>query len=137
MAVTIDLSSGTLDLASSYSAEGTFTFEGIEDVQGARGGDTITGNDQVNYIFGSSGNDTINGGAGNDTLAGGAGADTLIGGAGDDVLYGYNGISGQKDTLTGGTGADTFVIIYHATPAISVIKEAFALSKKCMHIKGF
>lgn len=58
----------------------------------------------VDYVGGTSGNDTLDaspagsmvaGGAGNDIIAGDKGNDILIGGAGDDRLY-------------GGAGADQF-----------------------------
>ncbi len=134
--MTFDLSLGTFDGASnSLRGSGTFTFEGIEDVFGGTGADTITGNDQDNYISGHSGNDTINGGAGDDTIAGGAGTDTINGGAGDDVLFGWNG-SGEKDILTGGTGADTFIFPHQASPGLSVIKD-FDLTEDKIYFTNF
>ncbi|WP_201859289.1 calcium-binding protein [Microvirga soli] len=51
-------------------------------------GDTLTGNDQVNKIWGLAGNDKLHGGEGNDTLLGGGGRDHLYGGAGADSLNG-------------------------------------------------
>lgn len=55
------------------------------------------GNELVNKITGTAGNNLLQGGAGNDTLSGGAGNDTIIGGAG-------------IDQLTGGTGIDVFAL---------------------------
>ncbi len=103
--VTFDLSSGSFD-GTALDGTGTFTFEGIEDVLTGTGDDTITGNDQDNYLSGINGHDTINGGRGNDVLTGSADNDTLNGGDGDDILYGGTG----GDTFTGGAGADIFLV---------------------------
>lgn len=54
-------------------------------------------------ITGSAGDDSISGGLQADTISGGNGADIILGGGGADVLTGGNGI----DTITGGAGADT------------------------------
>lgn len=51
-------------------------YPNIEDVQGSRFADVITGNDLENYISGRGGSDWIEGRAGIDTLAGGEHADT-------------------------------------------------------------
>jgi Ca2+-binding RTX toxin-like protein len=50
------------------------------------GNDTVTGNGDVEYLFGGDGDDTLNGARGDDTLDGGADADTLTGGTGADTL---------------------------------------------------
>ena len=49
--------------------------------------DILIGNDIVNRIFGSGGNDSIRGEGGNDFIDGGAGADSLNGGAGIDTVH--------------------------------------------------
>jgi Ca2+-binding RTX toxin-like protein len=75
----------------------------IEDVQGSRYADKLTGNALDNSLWGNEGNDTLSGDAGNDWLDGGAGADSLLGGLGVDQLSGGAG----NDTLDGGDGLDT------------------------------
>jgi Ca2+-binding RTX toxin-like protein len=75
----------------------------IEDVQGSRYADNLTGNASDNSLYGNEGNDTLSGDAGNDWLDGGAGADSLLGGLGFDQLSGGAG----NDTLDGGDGTDT------------------------------
>jgi|26BtaG_2_1085354.scaffolds.fasta_scaffold01415_3 Ca2+-binding RTX toxin-like protein len=58
----------------------------IENANGSKFNDTITGNDYDNTIYGMEGDDTLRGGAGNDYLSGGTGKDTLLGGSGNDVF---------------------------------------------------
>ncbi|MFT4012878.1 MAG: calcium-binding protein [Paracoccus sp. (in: a-proteobacteria)] len=77
----------------------------IENVNGSRFADALTGNAAANVLNGGAGNDTLSGAAGHDMLNGGAGADQLRGGAGNDTLNGGAG----ADTLAGGAGADIFV----------------------------
>ena len=55
-------------------------------------------------LRGSTGKDSLTGGGSNDNLDGGDGADLLVGGAGDDRLAGGAG----HDELTGGADQDTF-----------------------------
>lgn len=50
-----------------------------------------TGNDGVNLLIGTIGDDTLSGKGGTDILQGGAGNDTLIGGTGQDILEGSYG----------------------------------------------
>ena len=61
-------------------------FMGIENVIGTRRGDTITGDDNDNKLWGHAGADVINGGGGKDFIDGGAGGDTIDGGPGLDTL---------------------------------------------------
>ena len=68
----------------------------IEDINGSRFADRLSGDLNDNGLFGGGGNDTLSGLGGNDTLNGGFGDDRLIGGSGDDVL-------------TGAFGADIFI----------------------------
>ena len=68
------------------------TLSGVENLIGADGNDTFTGDALANRL---------DGGAGDDTLIGGAGADVLIGGEGNDRLDGGLGVdtadySGQQ-----------------------------------------
>ena len=129
--VTINLSSGSFDgSAAGLTGTGTFTFEGIEDVMGGGGGDTITGDDQDNYIFGDSGNDTINGGGGDDDLLGGLNNDTINGGDGDDIIFAQAGTS----NLTGGAGADTFTV---SNSAGSTRIKDFNLNEDKLYFFGF
>lgn len=74
----------------------------IENADGGKGADTITGNDVGNVLRGNGGKDTISGGAGDDQLFGGAGADTLRDGDGNDLIHG----DGGNDTITAGHGND-------------------------------
>jgi Ca2+-binding RTX toxin-like protein len=53
--------------------------------------DTLTGNDNVNYLLGNLGNDILSGLGGDDVLVGGAGTDTLTGGLGADRFVLTNG----------------------------------------------
>ena len=65
------------------------TLVGIENVTGTGFGDTLTGNDGDNWIWGTSdgtGNDTISGGGGNDLIENGAGDHILSGGSGTDTF---------------------------------------------------
>ena len=117
------------------------TYFGIENVQGTKFADVITGNAANNVLNGGDGNDIIFGGAGSDTLVGGAGNDTLsdsvasdaadqdifapgagidsISGDGNDVLD-YSdvttGITLNLDThaVGGGAAGDTFTGILSA-----------------------
>ena len=108
---------------------GTDKLLNIEYVLGSDKDDYITGNIQVNWLFGGNGNDIVESGGGNDVvygeggndslygedgddlLDGGLGNDSLNGGADNDVLFGKFGddiLFGEKgnDKLIGGIGAD-------------------------------
>ena len=86
-------------LASS-SQTGNDTLNGIENVIGSSGANTLTGDGGSNVLTGLGGNDTLGGGGGNDTLVGGANRDTLTGGAGSDLfVFSALGDSGTS-TLT-------------------------------------
>lgn len=77
----------------------------VENVDGSRFDDVLTGDASENWLSGFEGDDHLNGGGGNDTLIGEQGDDALNGGGGDDLLAGGSG----KDRLTGGGGTDWFV----------------------------
>lgn len=66
----------------------------------------------IENIWGGSGNDTIEGGVEDNELRGGAGRDTLRGFGGDDVLWGQGG----RDLIDGGEGSDTAVYSDNTTP---------------------
>ena len=74
----------------------------IENVQGTKFNDILTGDNYANFLDAGLGNDTLNGGAGIDTLVGGGGTDTLNGGTGNDLLAGGLG----ADRMDGGIGTD-------------------------------
>ena len=79
------------------------TITSIERVFGSDGfGDSITGSDDYDKLYGLSGDDTMDGGDGRDFVGGGEGTDNLSGGADNDILLGDAG----ADTLSGGEGAD-------------------------------
>lgn len=78
------------------------TATNFENVNGARGNNTIDGTLGDNVIYGNEGNDILRGRRGNDFLGGGSGDDVLIGGALE--------IANEVDTLIGGGGADIFVL---------------------------
>jgi Ca2+-binding RTX toxin-like protein len=77
--MTVDLNAGTA------TGQGTDTLTNIEQVEGSRFGDTITGSGGPNVLLGNRGNDTVDGGDGDDHLDGGRGTDTLNGGGGSDT----------------------------------------------------
>ena len=63
---------------------------------------TLTGTENVDWLYGSDLADTVQGLGGNDQLYGQAGHDTLLGGEGDDFLNGGAG----NDVYDGGVGND-------------------------------
>jgi Ca2+-binding RTX toxin-like protein len=90
----------------------------IENAIGARGNDSISGNELNNYLYGSDGSDTIFAFDGNDVLIGGDnvsdktdGNDRLVGGNGNDIIFGNVGndtlIGGNQRSDGGETGNDT------------------------------
>jgi Ca2+-binding RTX toxin-like protein len=101
-AVTVNLKTGT---GVGGSAQGD-TLAGIEYLQGSTYNDTLTGADTDDAIYGGAGIDTISGGLGNDMLFGGDGNDVLSGDLGNDYLDGGFG----NDTLQGGDGNDTYFV---------------------------
>jgi Ca2+-binding RTX toxin-like protein len=119
---------GAFTITASVDGATGYTFDastiaatnGVVNVQGNDGDDTITGgvnadtiaggtNDDVilggggaDSLAGEAGNDSINGGSEADSIEGGAGNDTLLGGAGNDTIRGGE----NNDTITGGGGSD-------------------------------
>ena len=129
--VQADLTAGT-----ATGGEGTDTLTGIDDLEGSRFDDTLTGNAGENFFFPGDGNDTVNGGGGTtdrvdfffspnavivDLTAGtttGEGTDTLtgigqvVGSRHDDTITGdanANSLFGGpgNDTISGADGDDT------------------------------
>ena len=102
-------------------------YTAIENAIGGNVGDTITGNELANLLYGGAGNDTLDGAAGSDTLIGGAGADTVSyagdasvtvnltlatahtnGSAGTDTILEIERVIGSShgDQLTGNDGSN-------------------------------
>jgi Ca2+-binding RTX toxin-like protein len=91
---------------------------------GTDNGETLSGGNTDDYVYGYGGNDRLYGGPGFDVVFGGEGADELhtgsgsgdflYGGPGDDVLYGeatynyyfFTGKDDGYDTIVGGAGTD-------------------------------
>lgn len=140
-----DATSGVeVNLATGRGAGGAAgdSYRSIESVRGSSYGDILTGDTQVNSLYGGDGADHLYGGggadslfggngndtlvshnsgsgiavlfgqSGNDTLLGGGGRDNLSGGSGDDFLSGAGGL----DHLDGGAGNDTADFVEFATP---------------------
>ena len=103
---TLDYSVTKLDLGSSSSvgidanlqtglvkrtianlSDGVDVIRHIENLLATNWNDTLTGDEQDNFLSGLDGNDRLIGNAGNDSLLGGAGNDTLDGGLGADTYY--------------------------------------------------
>lgn len=131
-AININLRVGAAALDTPFGSEASGdTLQSIEDVEGSRFNDIITGSDVANGLFGGLGNDLLDGGKGGDDLDGGAGLDsvgylasdagvivqlddialhihsTADGGDADgDVLTSIENLSGSNfdDTLTGNSG---------------------------------
>ena len=115
---------------------GSWTLNGVENLSGGVGNDTLTGDGGANVLAGNVGNDLLVGGAGNDTLygdgmivadtrpTGGSGPPTTFADAtelnpgavdGNDTLEGGLG----NDTLDGGGGNDT-ASYAHANGSVTV-----------------
>ncbi|MDQ4024227.1 MAG: hypothetical protein M3217_01885 [Actinomycetota bacterium] len=76
--------------------------EGVCDITGTDGPDTLQGSDAPEKICGFGGNDVIRGGGGDDDISGGTGRDSLRGNAGSDRVRGGAG----RDSVFGGGGGD-------------------------------
>ena len=96
----------TTNSGTGADAEGD-TFFNIENVRGSEHNDTITGDNQDNFLNGDIGNDTLNGGGGNDRLLDEYGINILNGDAGDDNLVFDEQSYIEQHTFDGGTGTDT------------------------------
>ena len=112
--VQVDLSAGTA------TGEGTDTLTGIEDLEGSRYDDTLTGDDGLNYILPGEGNDAVDGGGGlNDWVdyfysASAVVVDLTAGsatGQGTDTLTGIEEVYGSQhnDTITGDAGPNALL----------------------------
>jgi Ca2+-binding RTX toxin-like protein len=91
--------------AATHIAQGV---NGVENINGGLGNDSLTGDSLNNIIRGGGGADTILGGGGNDILIGGQGAASLsAAGSGRSMLIG--GKSSVPQTLTGSAQDDLFI----------------------------
>lgn len=103
--VDVDLAAGTA------TGQGNDTLISIENVVGAVGNDTLSGNAAANRLEGAAAQDILTGNDGNDTLIGGDGGDFLFGGNGNDQQFGGSGDdefagSPGNDLIDGGSGTD-------------------------------
>ncbi len=87
------------------TGHGTDRLISIEQVDGAQGHDSLSGNNLANRLAGNDGNDLLIGAGGADALLGGAGNDRLNGGSDNDVLSG--GTGNDQFIFNSGGGADT------------------------------
>lgn len=105
VAITVDLSIGG---PQTIATGVTNTYIRIEDVSGTALNDSLTGNNNDNWLWGEGGNDQLFGGRGNDRLEGSELADFLSGGAGDDhYVYGVGDDGVDAATASTSTAYDT------------------------------
>ena len=98
----LDKKSGVATLTFHLS-DGTVTLPVVVTVRvGTSQGETLSGTEGIDMIFGLEGADAVNGLGGSDVLCGGSDADAVNGGAGNDILDGEEG----PDTLDGGLDND-------------------------------
>ena len=88
----------------SHSDGDSFSAGDVENVIGSPRGDTITGNNLANKLWGGLGADTLNGAAGDDTIDGGPGGDTIDGGTGEDTVTYEDSDALVRVSLTTGRG---------------------------------
>ena len=62
------------------------SISGVEHLQGSPYHDTLTGDGDINWLWGGQGNDHLAGLGGDDYIVGGEGDDVLLGGRGDDTF---------------------------------------------------
>ncbi len=106
---TVQIYNGSIFGASGY----VDTIRNFENIEGSNStnstlnGDTISGNNSNNRIWGYAGNDSLYGGGGDDYIDGGSDNDTIVGGDGADVIYGGNGNDVIRANATSYTGSNT------------------------------
>src|SRR5262249_40688389 len=81
-------------------SQGIDVYTGFEDLDGGAYNDTLTGDDNSNFLQGRGGNDSLSGGDGDDYLRGGSGNDTIDGGAGFNRTDYFNATGGVHVDLT-------------------------------------
>jgi trimeric autotransporter adhesin len=82
---------------------------GVNMLTGTTSNDSLAGNGGNDILVGGDGNDSMEGGAGNDTVIGGADDDFLQGGDGNDVFLIGQSEHGAAETLDGGAGTGDIV----------------------------
>lgn len=121
-AVTASLAAGT----ASGAAGADRLFE-LENLEGGRFADSLTGSgarnwlggrDGDDHLFGLGGDDVLLGGVGNDRLTGGAGRDRLESGTGSD-LFDFDSV-GQSPAVAGRTACDTITDFNATTDRIDL-----------------
>jgi len=100
-------------------------FDGIDNVSGGAGDDTIASSDGTDRIDSDAGDDLIFGNRGSDTLTGGDGSDIVYAGRDDDLAFGQSGddiLYGElgNDTIAGGSGDDS---LYGGTGNDSILGD--------------
>ncbi|MEM8563215.1 MAG: calcium-binding protein [Pseudomonadota bacterium] len=96
---------GGVPITGDNNANSLWVTSGAATISGLGGNDSLAGASDNDKLIGGDGDDTLNGWGGNDELLGGAGEDTLYGSTGDDYLYGGAG----DDYISGGQGSDMYV----------------------------
>ena len=109
-AVTANLQTGVatgdpaVDAQGAQVGEGTDQLLNVEGLLGTIGfADTLTGDNQGNYIDGDGGDDRLSGGGGDDWFVGGLGNDTVDGGNGNFDFWDYYGGESITANLLAGT----------------------------------
>ncbi|MEO0358401.1 MAG: Hint domain-containing protein, partial [Pseudomonadota bacterium] len=82
----------------------------IDIVYGGSGNDIIYTGDDADILYGGDDDDILYGGIDNDILYGGDGEDDVYGGVGDDTIYVDPDGGDHQDDYYGGSDSDTFVI---------------------------
>jgi len=102
----------TVNLSTGATPDGDQLYS-IENVDGSKFADRLTGDWQSNYLAGRDGNDTLEGLDGDDVLDGGAGNDTMRGGSGNDLYF----IDSNHDVVSemANEGVDTVVTLISYT----------------------
>ncbi|WP_189410352.1 calcium-binding protein [Neogemmobacter tilapiae] len=114
------------DLANPLSNSGQAggdSYEGVEDLRGGRGDDSLGGDGGNNQLTGLAGDDLLLGRGGADVLFGGDGADGLQGDAGDDTLFGGGGVDVFLFTGEGGVVVDLALGTAVAAQGVDVLHE--------------
>jgi serralysin len=85
---TVDFGSSSAGVVADLSNQGTnsyATYSSIEEANGSRYDDRLSGTSSANTLAGRAGDDILIGNGGNDTLDGGTGTNKMYGGTGSDV----------------------------------------------------
>lgn len=111
--------------AQATGGSGTDTLVNIENLEGSRHDDVLTGTSGANRLVGGAGNDRLTGGGGDDTLEGGAGNDTLVDTSGEDEM---NGGAGNDTYVVSGTSGSVRIEDGSGTDTIDASRAAGAVS---------